>query len=285
MVLKRAFLVACSLLSLTSALPAVAGCLDDIKAKGILLSGNGEMGTKPFSWQDEDGKYHGFEWDMLQEIGKRLGIPKQDYVVTEWTSLIPGLKAARWDIILSGMAVTQERIQGGGIDYTNPYFIFYDRVIVPKDSPIHSVDDLKGKILGSTLGSMDSVNAHMLADEGKAASVLDFNTFGEPFLALQNGQVDAVIMDQATLFGQMQSMPDLRVVGDPILYHPKPEWAEAEAKASYKLGGAAIGVRRECQDLLAALNKVLADMDADGTRQKFISAYGVWSDDQAHLMK
>jgi len=81
-----------------------------------------------------------------------------------------------------------------------------------------------------------------LADEGKAGKVLDFNTFGEPFAALRNGQVDAVVLDQATLYGQLQTISDLRTIGEPLYYHPKPDWAEAEKKAPYILGGTAIGV-------------------------------------------
>ncbi len=264
---------------------AQAGCLDDIRAAGVITAGNGIMGTKPTVWQTEDGSYTGFEWDMFKEIGKRIGVPKQEYAVTEWTSLIPGLTAKRWDIIFSGMAVTQEREQGGGISYSSPYFMLYDYVIVPKDSKIQSLADLKGKTVASTLGTMDSINAHMMMDEGKIANVMDFNTFGEPFAALRNGQVDAVVLDQGTLFGQQETMHDLRTLGEPIYYHPKPQWVDAEKAAPYILGGTAIGVRKECPDLLKAINDALAGMDADGTRKAILTKYGVWADYQAKLMK
>lgn len=268
-----------------SLISAKAGCLDDIRKAGVITSGNGIMGTKPSVWQLPDGSYTGYEWDMFKELGKRIGVPKQEYVVTEWTSLIPGLKAKRWDIIFSGMAVTQEREQGAGISYSMPYFMLYDYVIVPKASEIQSLADLKGKTIASTLGTMDSINAHMLQDEGKVANVMDFNTFGEPFAALRNGQVDAVVLDQGTLYGQQETMHDLRSIGEPIYYHPKPQWADAEKAAPYILGGTAIGVRKECPDLLKAINDALASMDADGTRKAILTKYGVWADYQAKLMK
>lgn len=264
---------------------ARADCLDDIRKAGVITAGNGIMGTKPSVWQNTDGTYSGFEWDMFKEVAKRIGVAKPEYIVTEWTSLIPGLKAKRWDIIFSGMAVTQEREQGAGISYSIPYFLLYDRVIVLKDSKITSLADLKGKTLGSTLGTMDSINAHMMVDEGKAAKVLDFNTFGDPFAALRNGQVDAVILDQGTLYGQQQTMHDLRTLGEPIYYHPKPQWAAAEEKAPYVLGGTAVGVRKDCPDLLQAINKALESMDADGTRKAILTKYGVWAPYQAKLMK
>ncbi|MER8634148.1 transporter substrate-binding domain-containing protein [Mesorhizobium opportunistum] len=93
---------------------ANATCLDDIKKAGVIKAGNATLGTKPFLYKNEDGSLAGLEWEIFQELGKRLGVAKQEYELTEWTTLIPGLKASRWDIILSSMASTQERIQNAG---------------------------------------------------------------------------------------------------------------------------------------------------------------------------
>ena len=265
---------------------ASAQCLPAIKAKGVLQSAVGLMGTKPYVWKnDKTGKYEGFEPELLEQITKRLGIAKWDYVVTEWTTMIPGLKANRWDIILSGMSVTQERIQGAGIEYSNPYFMLYDHVMVKSDSPIKTLADLKGKTLGAPLGTLDALNGKLMVDAGKAGKLMSFNTFNEPSLALTNKQVDAVILDQATFLGMKDEMPDLRTVGEPIFYNAKPEWIEAEKAASYRLGGTAVGMRKECGDLKVAINKALADMDADGTRKAILTKYGVWSNEQIKLMK
>ena len=275
-----------SLLLAVSGQPAEAAgrCLEAIKWDGVMKVGVGLMGLKPYVWQQPDGTYTGFEKEMTDYIADKLGV-SYEYVVTEWTTLIPGLKAERWDIILSGMAKTQERIQGGGIDYSDPYLLIYDRIIVLQDSDIKSREDLKGKKLASTLGTMDSLVAHSLVDAGDAAEVLDFNTFGEPFLALRNGEADAVIMDETTYIAQKEQMADLSVVGDPLFYIPKAEWKEAEEKADYRLGGIAVGVRMECTDLKDAINKALAEMDADGTREKILTSYNIWSDVQKALKK
>src|SRR5918999_19978 len=163
-----------------SAAHAAESCLDEIKAAGVLKVGVGLIGLKPYVWQEADGSYAGFEKEMLDYVSDKLGVP-YEYVVTEWQTLIPGLKSERWDIIWSGMAKTQERIQGGGIDYTEPYFLIFDRIIVLKDSDIKGLEDLKGKTLASTLGTMDSLVGHSLVDAGQAEKIIDFNTFGEPF--------------------------------------------------------------------------------------------------------
>lgn len=264
---------------------AEAQCLPAIKAKGTITAAVGLFGTKPYVWKDDQtGKYEGYEPEIFNEIAQRIGVPKWDYAITEWTTMIPGLKANRWDIILSGMSVTQERIQGAGISYSIPYFRLYDYVIVAKDSSIKSMDDLKGKTLAAPLGTLDANNAHMLVSQGKGGKVMEFNTFNEPFLAMANKQVDAVVLDQVTFIG-MQQEGKLRTVGEPLFYQPKPDWVEAEKKAPYLFGGTAVGMRQECTDLVTAVNKALADMDADGTRKKILEKYGVWAPEQVNLMK
>lgn len=269
----------------TTGLAYADSCLEDVKASGVLRSGNGLMGTKPFIWQNEDGTYGGFEAELFKEIGKRIGVPKTEYVITEWTTLIPGLKSKRWDIILSAMSATQERVQSAGISFTDPYFMSFNYVIVKTDSPIKSMGDLKGKKLATVLGTDDSLNAHRLAEAGVVGEVMDFNGFGEPFMALQNNQADAVLLDQGTLIGQEETMKNLRVVGEPIPYQPRPEWAAAEAKAPYVYGTQAIAVRNECTDLRNAINGALESMKADGTHKAILEKYGVWDAMQAKLTK
>jgi ABC-type amino acid transport substrate-binding protein len=264
---------------------AHSACLDDIRKKGTLTAGSGIMGDKPSLWQDQSGTYHGIDWDLSRQIATRIGIPNISFVTTEWTSLIPGLQAKRWDIILSDIEITQERVVKAHVDFSRPYFLLYDYVIVMKDSPIQTLADLKGKTLGSTLGTNDSLTAHQLVDDGVAATVKDFNTFGDPFVALKNGQIDAAVLDQATLSGQRTIMSNLRTVGGPIRRRPKPEWAEAEAKQAYRLGSEGVATRQECKDLLNAINAALTDMEADGTRQAILAKYGVWEPEQVKLTK
>lgn len=255
---------------------AKADTLSDARASGTIRVCVATMGMKPFVWQDASGAYTGAEADLTKEMLKRMGIKSYIYVQTEWSTLIPALKSHRCDLIISGLAKTEERIQGGGITMSDPYLMIYDVLIVKNGSPITSVNDLKGKTIASVLGTVDSMVAHELVDEGKVASVEDFNTFAEPFMALKNGQVAAVLIDQLTYSGFKQSMGDMHTVGGPLLYIAKPQWAAAQAKANYKLGAVAIGVRISDPDLLAAVNKALESMDADGTRQAILTKYGIW---------
>lgn len=270
---------------LSSAATAQAECLPVIKSAGVLKVGVGIMGLKPWVWQDEKGNYTGLEKEILDFVAKDIGVPKYEYVVTEWSTLIPGLKAERWDVVLSAMSKTQQRMQEGGVIFSDPYFMYNDRLIVLNDSEFQKPEDLKGKTVASVMGSMDSLVAHSLAEKGDVGEVLDFNNFGEPFQALRNGQVQAVVLDQATLLGQMSENSDLRVIGEPLFYVPGEEWQEAESKADYRLGAVGVAMRPECTDLQAAVDTALEKLDQQGVRKEILTRYGLWDDTQAKLLK
>jgi ABC-type amino acid transport substrate-binding protein len=255
---------------------AMADTLDDIKSKGVLTVGTGVMGSKPWIWKNEDGTYSGMEYEMLQYIIKKLGVPKLELVAVEWESLIPGLKAKRWDIIFSGMTVTEERRQGAGIEFSRPYYFESDRIVVKKDSPYQKPEDLAGKTIGVPLGTVEEIQGKALLAKGIGGELKSFNDVPGVFLALNSGQVDAIIMDNTSTAGQMEVTPDLRTIGGVYSLSADPQWQEAQAKAPYKYGGDGVGVRKEDTALLKAINDALDAMDADGTREAILKKYGVW---------
>ncbi|WP_051577452.1 substrate-binding periplasmic protein [Komagataeibacter kakiaceti] len=205
--MRAAFLLAMGLFAMGPPAVGHAGCLDDIRHAGVMRVGNGLLGAHPSLWQDRDGAYHGIDADLLSELTRRMGLPRSEFVITEWSTIIPGLKAGRWDVVLSDVNITQEREVMGHVRFSMPYFMLYDYVIVPDDSPIHSLADLKGRTIGSVLGTNDSATAHRLVARGIGASVADYDTFGDPFLALRNRQIDAVVVDQPRCIPSRRILP------------------------------------------------------------------------------
>lgn len=255
-----------------------ADTLDDIKKADTIKVGVGVMGLKPWVWQNEDGSYGGMEYEMLQKMLPHLGVSKFEYVPVEWDALIPGLKAKRFDIIFSGMTVTEERRQGSGIEFSRPYYFESDRIAVLEDSPYQKPEDLKGKIIGTTVGTVEEMQANKMVANGWGGSVKAFEDFAAPFMALQNKQVDAVVADFTSLGEQKKVTPNIRAIGAPMALEPKPEWKEKQAAAGYKFGGAGVGVRKEDTALLAAVNAALDKMDDAGERQNILETYGLWDD-------
>jgi len=276
---RRTFLVA-SVAALTAAFvpAAFADTLDDIRAKGVLVVGSGVVGSKPWMYKNEDGSYGGMEYEMLQYIIKKLGVAKVEIVDTAWETLIPGLKAKRWDVIFSGMTVTEERRQGAGIEFTRPYYFESDRIVVRKDSLAQKPEDLAGKTLGVPLGTVEEIQAKLLIGKGIGGESKAFDSVATVFQALNSGQVDAIIMDNTSLAGQLAVTPDLRTIGGVYNLVADPKWQDAQEKAPYKYGGDGAGVRKEDVTLLKALNDALDQMDADGVREAIFKKYGVWDE-------
>jgi ABC-type amino acid transport substrate-binding protein len=276
---RRLFLASSAVVATGLIIPAaLADTLDDIKAKGVLVVGSGVVGSKPWMYKNEDGTYGGMEYEMLQYIIKKWGVPKVEIVDAAWETLIPGLKAKRWDIIFSGMTVTEERRQGAGIEFTRPYYFESDRIVVKSDSPFQKPEDLAGKTLGVPLGTVEEIQAKLLIGKGIGKDSKAFENVATVFQALNSGQVDAIIMDNTSLAGQMAVTPDLRTVGGVYNLVADPKWQDAQAKAPYKYGGDGAGVRKEDTALLQALNDALDAMDADGTREAIFKKYGVWDE-------
>lgn len=276
---RRTFLAA-SAAALTAAFvpAAFADTLDDIRAKGVLVVGSGVVGSKPWMYKNEDGSYGGMEYEMLQYIIKKLGVAKVEIVDTAWETLIPGLKAKRWDVIFSGMTVTEERRQGAGIEFTRPYYFESDRIVVRKDSPAQKPEDLAGKTLGVPLGTVEEIQAKLLIGKGIGGESKAFDSVATVFQALNSGQVDAIIMDNTSLAGQLAVTPDMRTIGGVYNLVADPKWQDAQEKAPYKYGGDGAGVRKEDVTLLKALNDALDQMDADGVREAIFKKYGVWDE-------
>ncbi len=276
---RRAFLATSAILATGLIVPAAfADTLDDIKAKGVLVVGSGVVGSKPWMYKNEDGTYGGMEYEMLQYIIKKWGVPKVEIVDAAWETLIPGLKAKRWDIIFSGMTVTEERRQGAGIEFTRPYYFESDRIVVKSDSAAQKPEDLAGKTLGVPLGTVEEIQAKLLIEKGIGKDSKAFENVATVFQALNSGQVDAIIMDNTSLAGQMAVTANLRTVGGVYNLVADPKWQDAQAKAPYKYGGDGAGVRKEDTALLQALNDALDAMDADGVREAIFKKYGVWDE-------
>ena len=182
---------------------------------------------------------------MLQYIIKKLGLPKARVVPSQWETLIPGLKAKRWDIIFSGMTVTEERRQGAGIEFSRPYYFESDRIVVKKDLPYQKPEDLAGKTIGVPIGTVEEIQGKALVAKGIGGELKAFNDIPGVFLALNSGQVDAVIMDNT--IDRRPDGSDARICGlsaGSTISPPIPN-GRTPRQGAYKYGGDGAGVRKE----------------------------------------
>jgi ABC-type amino acid transport substrate-binding protein len=222
---------------------AHADQLDTVKKSGELsfaLSG----AFPPFSYVDEQNNVVGFDVDVGEEIARRLGV-KAKVVTTAWDGIIAGLLAGKYDTIIGSMSITPERQKA--VDFAGPYYRGGRGVFVPDDSSVQTLDDLKGKTLGVTLGE----TSEKWARERGGWDLRTYRGLPELLLEIQAGRVDAIVTDDI-----------------PVLIAIKKQGIKirqldiAELKGIDNVG---IALRKDSPELLAAINKALDDMKADGT--------------------
>lgn len=220
--------------------------LERVKEAGVLTMGLNDT-YPPFEFRDESQNIVGFDVDLGQEIGKKLGV-KVEIKTNDWKGIILSLKAKKYDIILSGMSMTEERKKE--IDFAGPYIVGGQRVIAKKgDSSIKTADDLKGKTIGVQLGTTGEVAANKI--EG-VKELKKYDGITEAFNDLTIGRVDAVVAD-----GQ---------VGGYYLKKNSQDLAVLDVKLSEEPIG--IGFRKEDTHLKDAVEKALDELNADGTMSK-----------------
>ncbi|ACC72997.1 ectoine/hydroxyectoine ABC transporter substrate-binding protein EhuB [Paraburkholderia phymatum] len=102
----------------------------------------GYANEAPFAYTQPDGKVTGESPEISRKIFEKLGVKKVDAVLTEWGSLIPGLRAGRFDVIAAGMYITPERCKQ--VAFADPQYQIQDTLLVMKGNPknLHSYGDI-----------------------------------------------------------------------------------------------------------------------------------------------
>jgi cystine transport system substrate-binding protein len=220
-----------------------ADLLDEVKQHGVLRVGC-EGTYPPFNYKDEKGDLAGFDIDIANAIAARLGV-KAQFTTTEWSALLAGLQAGKYDVIVNQVAATDARRQT--FDFSAPYVVSSPQLIVRANEtrPMATPADLKGKTIGVGQGS----NYADMARKMIGVDVKVYPGSTEYLQDLATGRIDAALND-SLLIPYLARKTKLPVkAGAPI--------GEIESNA--------IPFRKGNPKFQAAIDKALADMKADGS--------------------
>ena len=172
----------------------------------------------PFDTTDaESGDLDGFDVDMVNAIAEDQGFTVE-WKSMEFDSLIPALEAGNGDIVASGMnGDVPERQEK--VDFTDPYYKSGLVVLVKADNnTINSEEDLtKDMRVASQSGTTGADEVNRLKDEGLIKEAVILKGFDECVLQLQNGDSDAVIIDEPVAKGYMKMKEgEFKAVGETI---------------------------------------------------------------------
>jgi ABC-type amino acid transport substrate-binding protein len=214
--------------------------LEDLQKAGVMKVGMCPE-YPPFETVNESGEIEGFDVDLANAIAEKLGV-KTEFVNTPYEGLIAGLQNGDFDIIMSGMSPEETEAAEETLCVTDNYYAVPE-VILTKDSSIKSKEDLEGKTVGSHAGSTSEYAVQSLLDEGINLNSAPYNRHSEAFADLQNGNIDAQVVEETWAKQKMQDGDGIIMLEEPIntinaagvIGHGKVKFTEAYNKALQEL--------------------------------------------------
>ena len=188
--------------------------------------------------------------EVAGAIAKKLGLELQVDDM-DFDAALLAAQNGKSDMVMAGVTVTDERLKV--MDFSDTYAEGIQSIIVPEDSDIASADDLAGKIIGTQRGTTGYIYC---TDDFGEDSVVAYDDGLTAVQALNNGQVDAVVIDNAPAKEFVAANPGLKILD-----------------AAYAQEDYAIGVAKGNTELLNAINGALEELQADGTLQSIVDKY------------
>ena len=207
----------------------------------------------PFEYVDDNGEIAGIDVDIMNEIGKDLGVTIEMQGM-EFDALVPSLASGKLDATIAGMSITDDRKQS--VLFSDPYFTSTQVVILPEGSEIATADDLKGKKIGVQLGTTGDI---YVTENIEGAEVSRYNKGMDAALDVLNGRLDAVVIDTLPAKQFVASLTGL-VVHDEIL-------------TDVEIEPYGIAVQLGQEELIEKINASLKRMQEDGTFDAILLKY------------
>ena len=228
--------------------------LEQVQKRDKIIAGV-KFDSKPFGFLSLDGQLQGYDIDLIRELAKRILGSEEKVVFKQVLSStrVIALNAGHVDLVAATMSVTPEREEV--IDFSEPYFIAGQGIVVPKGSSIQSKADLPEKIVLFALGAS---SAPQLKQAVPSVQLKGFKSSTEAFSALKAGRGDAMTSDDTILSGLIAKDCSFRMLDERIADEP------------YGLG---FRQSDDTQTFQAAINKTLKAMKADGTLAKLRSKW------------
>nr|WP_245432360.1 transporter substrate-binding domain-containing protein [Mesorhizobium loti] len=231
-----------------------------------------EGASPPWDGTNEKGELYGYDIDVGLDLCRRVNVQCK-FVAQDWDGIIPALLVGKYDVIMSGMAITEKRKQS--IAFSHPYAAGYNQLVVRKELGLDPGDtrqrlnlsaiDAGGKavlerlrsiLTGKTMGVLRSSNSEAVLKElfGDVVTLRSYDSLDNLKLDLAAGRVDGGLADYFTWRDFLET----------------PEGAGATFLGPQVNGGlwgpgVGAGMRKDDGELLARFNTALDAAVADGT--------------------
>lgn len=234
--------------STEEAASADAAAVTTVNAGKLTMSTNAAF--PPYEMTTDSGDFEGIDIDVAAAIAEKLGLELQVDDM-DFDAALLAAQNGKSDMVMAGVTVTDERLKV--MDFSDTYAEGIQSIIVKEDSTIASPDDLADKMIGTQRGTTGYIYC---SDDFGDDHVTPYDDGLTAVQALNNGQVDAVVIDNAPAKEFVEANPGLKILDT------------AYAQEDY-----AIGVAKGNTQLLDAINGALEELKADGTLQAIVDKY------------
>ena len=258
---RRSFLAAAGLTAAALALTACGGSASSTASSTASSAASSEAASTsaaaalttvafpPYEMTTDAGEFEGIDIDTAKAIAEKLGLELQIDDM-DFDAALLSVQQGKADIVMAGVTVTDER--KAVMDFSDSYATGIQSIIVPEGSDITSPDDLAGKKIGTQRGTTGYIYC---SDDFGDDAVVAYDDGLTAVQALNNGQVDAVVIDNAPAKEFVAANPGLVILD-----------------TSYAEEDYAIGLAKGSA-LEDAVNAALEELKADGTLQSIVDKY------------
>src|SRR5690242_2010458 len=246
-------LLAVLLLALSSAVAIGCGGGDD--TTGTSSGGGGGGGGEPLTVGSdipyppfEQGKapnYEGFDIELMEAIGEKIGRPPE-FQDTSFETIFRDVQQGKFDAVISAATITEEREKA--VDFSNPYYLSEQAVLVQEGSDIKSLEDLEGKTVAAQQGT---TGLELAKEKLSGSEIRPYPEGPDAVNALKAGTVEGVIIDAPVAQNAVEKSGGVEI---------------AEKVPTEEEYG--IAVAQGETELLDEINKALEEVEADGTYKK-----------------
>jgi polar amino acid transport system substrate-binding protein len=252
-------------LSVGLAASANAASLEQIKKDGYIRGASAN--EVPYSFMDESGSAKGIGPDVAAAVLKSMGVKEVDWTVTPFGSLIPGLKAKRFDFVAAEQNILPERCKQ--VQFTTPNSSYGEGLLVPKGNPkkLHSYEDIKKdpSLKVAIVSGADQLDFfHGLGIPDSQIVMIQANA--DALSTIQTGRADAYAATELTVAKLVQNNTNVEHAApftDPVI----------NGKSVRSYGG--FDFRPEDKELYKAFNTALEAFKKTDDYKKILMSYGL----------
>ena len=231
----------------TTAAATAASELKTVEAGKLIMSTNASF--PPYEMIADDGSFEGIDVEVADAIAKKLGL-ELEVDDMDFDAALLAVQQNKSDIVMAGVTVTDDRKLV--MNFTDSYATGVQVVIVKEGSDV-TLDNLGEKMIGTQRGTTGYIYT---SDDYGDDHVTAYDNGASAVQALQNGQVDCVVIDAAPAEAYVEANPGLTILD-----------------TEYVTENYAIGVNKDNAALLDAINGALAELTADGTLDAIVGKY------------